>query len=124
LPPFSSRDSAAGEWPDCRKARRARRGPGWRFHSYADKRFHQAVANRAYDGVDGRVQFKEGVVPRDRDHHLDRGADEPPDPSKPDALYVQLSVQRSPRTWWERLRARLGARFFEVETRLGSPPDD
>lgn len=32
------------------------------------------------------------------------------------APYRQISIQRPPRTLWERLRACFGARFFDVRT--------
>jgi len=62
-------------------------------------------------------------VPRDRDQDLDPGQPRPVDPADPSVLYVQLSVQRPPRTLWERLRGWLGARFFEVQTRAWRDPD-
>jgi hypothetical protein len=37
--------------------------------------------------------------------------------------YRQISIQRPPRTLWERLRARFGARFFEVRTERATPDD-
>jgi hypothetical protein len=36
--------------------------------------------------------------------------------------YVQVSIQRPPRTTWERIRSWFGARFFDVETRRGAGP--
>jgi hypothetical protein len=35
--------------------------------------------------------------------------------------YRQISILRPPRTLWERIRARFGARFFEVVTESRRP---